>query len=336
MVCDDIKFERAFYYSLFFDKKTVFMHSKTLLTQLPLIDGVSASKIYLPKNNAMINKTIFEYLCQQFTHITPEQWRQRFLDNLIFIKTSDGFLMIGINELYQTVQESHLYYYRSLDAEVVVPFEHEIIFENDRFMVVDKPHFLTMTPSGNYVSQTLLTRLKNQTKNAELTPIHRLDKETAGLVLFCKDKHYRGQYQSLFAKGCIKKVYHAIAPFNPTLDFPLSLSLRLDRGEPFYTMKVIEGEANSHTWINIIAVDKCRQWALYELYPTTGKLHQLRVHLNYLGLAIKNDPFYPRVCHKAENDFNNPLQLLAKRLRFTDPVDGTLYDFVSPKQLILT
>ena len=200
-------------------------------------------------------------------------------------------------------------------------------------LVIDKPHFLTISPTGQYVQETLLVRLKKQTGNEFLTPIHRLDRETAGVVLFCKRPQSRGIYQQLFADRQVNKIYHAIAAYKAELKFPQNLKLYLDKGTPFYTMQVItHTKTNTETKIELI--EHNHSWAKYCLTPTTGKQHQLRVHLNHLGIPIKNDPFYPIVQHKADDDFSQPLQLLAKQISFIDPL--TKQEMVFNSQLELT
>lgn len=293
----------------------------------PLIDGVSASKVFLPHDRCA--NTIFDYICQHFPHIQPEEWQQRFADGLIY--AADG-TKLGIDSIY--TPNTHIFYYRFLSHEIHVPFQHEILFENEDLLVVDKPHFLTMTPTGKYVQETLLVRLKKQTGYAELTPIHRLDRETAGVVLFCKTPATRGIYQQLFAERKVKKTYHAIAAYRPELNFPQSLQLHLEKGTPFYTMQINPDKTpNTETLIELL--EHNHQLAKYLLKPTTGKQHQLRVHLNYLGIPILNDPFYPVVAHKTDDDFNHPLQLLAKEIYFIDPILQQEMNFKSHIELTL-
>lgn len=293
----------------------------------PMIDGVSASKVFLPKMKPAPN-SVYQYLCQQFPHITADEWQQRFSDRLIYDALGN---ILSFDSDY--IENSHVFYYRFLAHEIHVPFEHEILFENEHLLVIDKPHFLTISPTGQYVQETLLVRLKKQTGNGFLTPIHRLDRETAGVVLFSKQVSTRAIYQELFAQRQVKKTYHAIAPFHADLTFPCYTRYRMEKGQPFYTMQVVEGKINSETEIYLIEHDSV--WAKYELKPITGKQHQLRVHLNSLGIAIKNDPFYPMVQHKREDDFSAPLQLLAKHIRFNDPVTFKEMEFSSKFELTL-
>lgn len=294
----------------------------------PMLDGVCASKLHLPSQSLVSVHTVFEYLCQEFPHINPAEWQQRFQDQLIYDAAGN---QLQLNSPYQG--NSHVFYYRFLAHEIEVPYEHQILHETDDLLVVDKPHFLTMSPTGQYVQQTLLVRLKKQTNNADLTPIHRLDRETAGVVLFSKRPQSRGLYQQLFAERQVKKIYHAIAGYRADLPFPQTIKLRMQKGQPFYTMQVVEGEANSETHIELL--EQHNGWAKYRLSPHTGKQHQLRVHLNHLNIPIQNDPLYPEVQHKAEDDFSCPLQLLAKEISFPDPVTGQIMHFYSNFELTL-
>lgn len=293
----------------------------------PMIDGVSASKVFLPKIKPA-PATVYQYLCQQFAHIEPAEWQQRFTDGLIYDALGQ---VLNLSSGY--IENSHVFYYRFLAHEIQVPFEHEILFENEHLLVIDKPHFLTISPTGQYVQETLLVRLKKQSGNEFLTPIHRLDRETAGVVLFSKQPSTRAIYQEMFAQRQVNKTYHAIAPFHADLTFPCHTRYRMEKGQPFYTMQVVEGQINSETEIDLIEHDAI--WGKYELKPITGKQHQLRVHLNSLGIAIKNDPFYPVVQHKREDDFSAPLQLLAKHIQFNDPITFQDMQFSSNFELTL-
>ena len=291
----------------------------------PMINGVSASKVYLQPSSA---STVYAYLCQQFPHISAAEWQSRFQDGLVYDAHGQR---LNTDSPFQA--HTHCFYYRFLAHEVTVPFQHQILFENEDLLVVDKPHFLTMSPIGQYVQQTLLVRLKQQTGNEQLTPIHRLDRETAGVVLFSKQPASRGLYQQMFAERQVRKTYHAIAPFRADLSFPCTTRYRMEKGQPFYTMQVVDGVPNSETDIELLAHNG--HLAKYLLKPVTGKQHQLRVHLNQLGIAILNDPFYPQVQHKTEDDFSAPLQLLAKDICFQDPISKAAMAFSSQFDLTL-
>lgn len=293
----------------------------------PMRDGVTASQVFLPRLSVPV-ASIFEYLCQHFPHIAVDEWLTRFESNLVTDQYGNA---LQRNTAYRA--ESHIFYYRFLAHETHIPFYEQILFETDDLLIVDKPHFLTISPTGQYVQETLLVRLKKATGNPDLTPIHRLDRETAGVVMFSKRVETRGQYQQMFAQGLVEKNYHAIAPYDPQLPENLSVSLRMVKSEPFYTMQVIAGTANSSTEITRLEHDQ--NWAKYALKPHTGKQHQLRVHLNHLNIPIRHDPLYPKVQHKAVDDFTQPLQLLAHKIAFQDPITRQNMQFQSNRQLSL-
>lgn len=292
----------------------------------PMRDGVTASTVFLPAKTQFAS--VFAYFVHHFSHISIEEWQQRFLQGLVFDASGTA-----LTQDTPYLAKQHIYYYRALPYEVEVPFEHRILFENSHFLLVDKPHFLTVSPTGKYVKQTLLTRLKKDSNNPDLSPIHRLDRETAGLILISKQAATRGLYQQLFAQQKVKKTYHAIAPYCGNIAFPLRFSAHLKKGNPFYTMQITEEASNSLTDIDIL--EHGEKWAKYELKPLTGKQHQLRVHMNALGLPLKNDRFYPQVQHLADDNFNEPLQLLAKNIEFIDPITQHRYSFSSFFDLLL-
>jgi tRNA pseudouridine32 synthase/23S rRNA pseudouridine746 synthase len=220
-----------------------------------------------------------------------------------------------------------IHYYREVAAETPVPFGEQILHADDHLLVADKPHFLPVAPVGQYVRETLLARLIRSTGNPDLVPLHRIDRGTAGLVVFSVNRESRAEYQSLFRKHLIKKRYVALAGALPALEFPLVRATRIVRGEPFILSVEVPGSPNSETRIE---VEECTGsvWR-YALYPVTGKKHQLRVHLCALGAPIVNDELYPEVALQAADDFSRPLKLLAQRLEFSDPLTGEVRRFHS-------
>ena len=229
-----------------------------------------------------------------------------------------------------------LYYYRLLAAEPVVPFEEGIVFQDDLLLIADKPHFLPVTPKGRYVQQTLLTRLIRRTRIATLSPIHRIDRETAGLVAFAIQPETRAAYQALFRDRAVHKVYEAIAQWRPDLQLPMDYRSRLEeRADAFMQMQEVPGDPNAETRIELIErIKDDAELARYALTPLTGRKHQLRAQLSALGLPIVGDRIYPVLQpEEAEPDFTAPLQLLAKRLAFTDPITGADRSFESALSL---
>jgi tRNA pseudouridine32 synthase / 23S rRNA pseudouridine746 synthase len=224
-------------------------------------------------------------------------------------------------------------YFREVLTEIEVPFIETILYADEHLVVADKPHFLPVTPSGGYVEQTLLARLTRRLGNPHLVPIHRIDRLTAGLVLFSANAQTRDAYQALFRNRTISKCYEAIAPALPQAHFPQVRSSRMVAAEPFFLMREAAGIANSETRIEVreLRGDFCR----YALYPVTGKKHQLRLHMAALGAGICNDPFYPqlKVGAGAVDDYRLPLKLLAQSLNFNDPLTGLPRRFESQLSL---
>jgi tRNA pseudouridine32 synthase/23S rRNA pseudouridine746 synthase len=220
-----------------------------------------------------------------------------------------------------------VHYYREVLDEPAIPFDEVVLHVDAHLLVADKPHFLPVMPGGVHVHETLLGRLVRRTGNHALAPLHRIDRETAGLVLFSTNPETRAQYQALFRERRIEKRYEAIAPALPDVVFPCTRSSRIVKGEPFYRMQEIDGPANSETRIDVLARDDAR-WR-YALTPITGRKHQLRVHMAALGAPIANDPIYPSLLHRAAGDYTAPLQLLAKQLTFVDPINGDERSFTS-------
>jgi tRNA pseudouridine32 synthase/23S rRNA pseudouridine746 synthase len=220
---------------------------------------------------------------------------------------------------------TRLYYYRSWPNEQVVPFEAVVLHQDEHLVVADKPHFLPVTPSGRFVQQTLLVRLQRALNLPQLAPLHRIDRETAGLVMFAVNPAERGTYHALFSGRILHKSYEAIAPSSQALIWPHTRRSRIvEHPSDFFRMcETGEGsEPNSETHIE--PVEQRGPWARYRLTPITGKRHQLRVHMNALGLPIVGDQLYPSVLNGPddEEDFSEPLRLLARGIAFTDPITG--------------
>ena len=296
---------------------------------IPSRHGVSASCIALPYDKAAPWPLLLDFLAERLGAVDRASWSQRMAGSEV------------LDDLGQPLPPDtpftpgrRVYYYRALDAELEVPFEEAVLYQDDHLLVADKPHFLPVTPGGRYVQQSLLVRLKNRLGIATLSPIHRIDRETAGLVVFSLRPQDRAAYQGLFRARTVQKVYEAIAPHDTSACWPLvRRSHIVEEHNAFFRMGEADGEPNSETRITLLETQGA--WARYRLEPLTGKRHQLRVHMNALGLPIAGDQFYPRVLrgpHEAE-DFANPLRLLAKAIAFTDPVTGEARAFQSQRAL---
>jgi tRNA pseudouridine32 synthase/23S rRNA pseudouridine746 synthase len=291
--------------------------------------GVSASVVSVPAK-ASAQTPVLDFLAARMPGISRQEWAERLQQGLVL--QEDG-LAAAPEQICQPGQR--LYYYRNLADEPALPEQARVVFEDDHLLVADKPHFMPVTPSGRYVQQSLLVQLKRLTGCAELVPLHRIDRETAGLVLFGKRLAERDAYHALFRDKNIQKRYQAIAAWRADLPLPCVHTSRLVPGEPFFKSQEVAGPANSETRIQLLAQKGMR--ALYQLEPVTGKRHQLRVHMMSLGIPIEGDQFYPQVLRGPQEaeDFTQPLQLLAHSVQFTDPHTGQARAFQSQLELRL-
>lgn len=290
----------------------------------PSRDGVSPSCVVLPDGKW---RTTAEFLVHRFPGITAEIWAARLQAGEVI--DAEG---IPVNAQSPYRPQSRIYYYRAIEAEPRIPFEEVVLFQDKYIVVADKPHFLPVIPSGRYLQETLLVRLKRKLGIDTLAPIHRIDRETAGLVVFTIQPSTRRSYQDLFLQKSVQKRYEAIAPWRPELGLPLTYRSRLeDHGEHFMQVREVEGEPNSETRIELVEVlgDSAR----YSLSPLTGRKHQLRAHCATLGIPIYNDLIYPKLFPENSDDYARPLQLLAKSITFEDPMSGEQRSFSSKRTL---
>ena len=286
----------------------------------PAIDGLAASTLQLPPGQW---GSLIDGLCAHFPAMSRDVWLDRMARGRVLGDDGDA---LGPDAAYRVGQEVH--YYREVADEPPIPFDERVLHLDTHLLVADKPHFLPVTPSGPHVHETLLGRLIRRTGNADLAPLHRIDRETAGLVLFSTNPATRAAYQALFRERRIEKRYEAMAPALPQLAFPLVCRSRIVPGEPFFRMREVEGEPNSETRIDVI--ERGERWWRYALQPVTGKKHQLRMHLAALGAPIRDDPLYPEVRFREAGDFEAPLRLVATGVAFVDPIRGAARTFQRP------
>lgn len=290
---------------------------------LPIRNGVAPSYLWLPEGRW---DNLMHFLREQFPDVSADTWLARIAKREL--RDAHGKALLADSEAKRGMC---IYYYRELENETLIPFDEIILFQDEHLLVVDKPHFLPVTPGGRFLHETLLVRLKKKLGLEHLSPIHRLDRETAGVILFSHDPSTRGKYQSLFQQRAIQKTYHALAMHLPHIQFPLTHQSRMVEAAQFFVMKEEAGIVNSETMIDII--ERRGAFSLYELTPTTGKKHQLRVHLASLGAPIVNDAFYPIALACKGDDFSAPLKLLAKAISFDDPITGQKRSFQSERSL---
>ena len=286
-------------------------------------DGVAPSYLWLPEGQW---SGMLAFLVERYPQISAAQWQDRMARGEVV--SGDG-PVLRPDSAYR--RGMRIFYYSELERETPIPFQEAILFQDEHLLVVDKPHFLPMTPGGRFVQETLLTRLKKKFDSTDLTPIHRLDRETAGVVIFSRQVASRGAYQSLFQRREVHKTYEALAPALAGRDFPFTYRSRMVDGDKFFLMREEEGDANSETVIDVI--ERRGDVNLYRLHPHTGRKHQLRVHLASLGIPIVNDAFYPVARPCKDDDMSQPLQLLARAIDFIDPLTGEARHFESRRTL---
>lgn len=303
------------------------MQRPKVLAPLPSLNGVSPSCIALPPGPW---QCVTDFLAERFARVGRAQWLARMARGHV---VDEAGARVEATTPYRAHRK--LYYYRDLPAEPRIPFEEVVLFQDAQLVVVDKPHFLPVTPGGRYLQETLLVRLKQSLGIDTLTPVHRLDRETAGLVLLSVRPADRDAYHALFRKREVSKRYEAVAAWRAGLSFPLRRRSRLVEAASFMQACEVEGEPNADTLIDCLEVRG--SLARYGLSPATGQRHQLRVHMAALGLPLLNDQIYPvlqpALAPEAVPDYQRPLQLLARSLAFIDPVTGQARYFESQRQL---
>ncbi|WP_105032695.1 RluA family pseudouridine synthase [Arthrobacter ruber] len=283
---------------------------------LPVRNGVNATRLRLPAEGPW--ETALEYILDRFDHVDPDGIGRRF--------DRGEVVALGGEVLTRTTplgEHTFVWYYRELPVEERLPVELSVLHRDEHLLVVDKPHFLPTTPGGMYVAESALVRLRVELDLPDLIPMHRLDRMTAGILMFSTDPQTRGAYQLLFENRRISKEYRAVAPVRPELHLdtePRDVRSRIVKSRTYLLAQEVEGPPNTHTTVSLLEQRGDR--GLYRLQPHTGKTHQLRLHMASLGLGIVNDPFYPVLHPRAPDDYARPLQLLAHSIAFTDPVNG--------------
>ena len=272
--------------------------------------------------------SVLAFLVQRFPRIGRDCWEKRIAEGKVL--GEDGS-PITCASLY--APQKRIFYFREVEEERVIPFSEQILFQNDELLVACKPHFLPVTPGGPYVDECLLHRLRKSTGNDDLVPLHRIDRETAGIVLFSANRKTRDRYGELFRSGGIEKSYLALsAGTGETAKKEWLVENRLVRGEPWFRMQASAGLCNARSRIRVIQVQG--GMTKFQLNPLTGKTHQLRLHMSGLGFGILHDRYYPDLQQERPDDFNAPLQLLAQAVKFQDPISGKRLRFESGRGLL--
>ncbi|MDM0044231.1 pseudouridine synthase [Variovorax dokdonensis] len=294
------------------------------VSPLPMRDGVSASWVMLPDGPW---STLLDFFEERFPLVTRQQWHDRMRAGLV--ADAQG-RPVEPEAPYRAHQR--LWYWRELDDEADIPFEETVLYRDERILVADKPHFMPVVPTGRYLQSSLLVRLKRRLGIETLSPLHRIDRGTAGIVLFSVDSALREPYQALFRDRAAHKQYEAIVHWRPGLELPAVHRSHLRDDESFLrTCEQSGAPPNSESRIELLRANG--RFAHLKLEPVSGRKHQLRVHCAALGAPIVNDDYYPKLLPEGPDDFSRPLQLLARALSFVDPLDGRERHFESQRRL---
>ena len=288
--------------------------------------GVGPSSVVLPPVCDPAWSTLLDFLSARFVHIERNVWAQRMASGSVW--DADGKQLAPDAPFCASAR---IHYFRALETETPIPLQETVLHRDAHLLVADKPHFLPVIPSGKYLHETLLVRLKHRLGLDDLVPIHRIDRDTAGLVLFSINPATRNAYHALFRDHAVAKQYEAIAPWNPDLPWPLTRRSRIGAAPHFMQQTELDGAPNS--WTEIAPLEVHGDWARYALRPHTGLRHQLRLHMAALGLPIAGDGIYPVLTPEAAPDYTRPLQLLAQAISFTDPISGQAQRFESLQTL---
>ncbi|MEU0881485.1 RluA family pseudouridine synthase [Lentzea sp. NPDC005914] len=290
---------------------------------LPQRNGLDAARLKLPPEGEWL--LLRDHLVERLPRVDPSRIEEMLLEERIWGVSGP----LGIDAPF--VPDTYIWFHRDLPVEVPVPFEVGVVYQDDAIVVADKPHFLATIPRGQHIMQTALVRLRDSLGLPDLSPAHRLDRVTAGLVLFVVRRELRGKYQTMFRARLVTKEYEAIAPYSPSLDLPRVVRSRIIKERGIITAFEADGPPNAETHVSL--VEHHGGLGRYHLKPLTGRTHQLRLHMSGLGVPIVNDDFYPELKERPLDDFSSPLQLLARTLSFVDPISGVEHTFTSRLRL---
>ncbi|GGU31109.1 RluA family pseudouridine synthase [Lentzea flava] len=290
---------------------------------LPQRNGLDAARLKLPADGPW--SSLRDHLVERLPRVAPARIEEMLREERIWAVSGP----LGIDAPF--VPDSYIWFHRDLPVEVPVPFDVTVVHQDDDIVVADKPHFLATIPRGRHIMQTALVKLRDSLGLPDLSPAHRLDRVTAGLVLFVVRRELRGKYQTMFRDRLVTKEYEAIAPHSPSLTLPTVVRSRIVKERGVITAFEVDGEPNAETHVSL--VEHRNGLGRYHLKPLTGRTHQLRLHMSGLGVPIVNDDFYPVLRERPLDDFSSPLQLLARTLSFVDPISGEERSFTSGLKL---
>ncbi|QDZ43394.1 23S rRNA pseudouridylate synthase [Corynebacterium sp. sy039] len=320
---------------------------------LPIKDGLNPTRIRIPEEYD--GQSAYEVL-QEF--IATQRSRHPQDDEAALLKRFRDAEVVRVRGVEKTILAPHdtlhagndLWFYRIPPEEKPIPFSCEIIHSDDDLLVINKPPFMATMPRAKHIVQTATVQMRRLTGNNELTPAHRLDRMTSGVLLFTKRKEIRGAYQKIFSDRKVSKVYHAIAPYRPDIIPGTRWHNRIEKTPGIMQARIVDGAPNATTIVNDVQILNSdlqtslkqkyghdhEELALYELHPITGKTHQLRLHMHAAGAPLLGDDTYPRILTIAESeDHNKRLCLHSHSISFHDPFTQHPHHFISTPQWIM-
>ena len=293
---------------------------------LPLRHGLNSAWVRTPASGDWASMR--DWLVVKIPRLTPERIDEMF-DERRFV--DDHGTPFSRDAAFRA--NRFVFFHRDLPDEVPPPGELIVLHRDERLVVLDKPHFTSTIPRGQHVLHSAVVRARRDLDLPELSPAHRLDRLTAGVLLCTTERRWRPAYQAMFEQRVPRKTYEAVAGWRDDLALPVEVSSHIVKRRGVLVAEQVAGaEPNAFTRIDLLERLDAGH-ARYRILPRTGRTHQIRVHLNALGIPIVNDPFYPELLDTALDDFSRPLQLLARELTFTDPVDGRTRTFTSARDL---
>ncbi|WP_244080888.1 pseudouridine synthase [Corynebacterium striatum] len=317
------------------------VHMRKGFSPLPIKDGLNPTRARVPEGS--ISAWAFlEHLIQTQRHRHPD-------DNAAALQARFDAGEVVLRD--QTVlkpstlltKDQDVFFYRIPAPEEPVPYDIPILFEDKHLLVVDKPPFMATMPRAKHIVQSATVQMRRITGIDDLSPAHRLDRLTSGILVFTKTKEIRGAYQTLFAERRVHKTYEAIAPLS---DVPVGAmwESRIEKTPGEIQGRLVAGEPNAFTEVaGVNPVDNEPYEAIhgpqpplakYTLKPKTGKTHQLRLHMWDAGVPILGDPVYPVTFPADAEDMRVPMHLTATRIEFIDPLIGKPREFVSNLPLV--
>lgn len=231
------------------------------------------------------NQTIYNVFCQEFKHTGKDYWQKEIREGRILSAGKPVDEQTLWDDGVEVVHIVHRHESAVLSTAI------HVARDEDDFVVVSKPPSLPIHPCGTYRRNSLQFILKAFYNTGKLLAVHRLDKETSGLVILAKKTAFAAKFSAEIKEHKVQKTYLAEVHGH----FPADVS---ECAEPLYWDKremkssVRPDGAEAKTSFKVLKMNAKKGTSVVECKPLTGRTHQIRVHLAHLGYPIINDPLY--------------------------------------------